>query len=219
LIWFRIGVALYALIVGVLALWILVTEIIRPAVPYFPTEARDAKAFAIGRSAALGAARFGLIRGELWTEAALTQAVPAVFDPDPRTSRSNLADIRNTLEHAAKSAPHDPRNWLMLAAFDSRLEARPQESAENLKLAYYTGANEFVLSPLRLAVAAQLDWAEELQTFVQLEIEQIIMRHPELKPAIAAAYQSAKPQAQKFIETTLQQADPELLASLTHPPR
>ena len=120
---------------------------------------------------------------------------------------------REVAHRALTLAPYDARVWLVLAGIDSRLG---QKFAASLRMSYYTGANEAKLIPwrLHLAVNSQALAERDFQELVRHEIRTIITRKPELKPAILAAYRDASPTGRQFLEETLEESDPTLLATL-----
>lgn len=214
----RAALGALALLIGAGAVWTLAAQIISPGLPYFPTDSRTVQAFSDARASASAAAAVGMARGDLATTAAVAQAAPLLFSPPEASSnaatRAGTETARRAAERAVRSAPHDARNWLVLAGLAARSSAPDSNAADLLKLSYYTGPNEFSLAPLRLLTAAAMAWDEELQSFVQLEIERIVLQRPDLKPAIVAAYRAAKPEARQFIEGTLKPVDPALLSTL-----
>jgi hypothetical protein len=81
-----------------------------------------------------------------------------------------------------------------------------------LKLSYYTNPNDYDLAPRRLSVAARLNPDQELQDAMQAEIQAIILKRPDLRDAIAAAYKDANGLSRQVFEATLEEADPAFLA-------
>lgn len=83
-------------------------------------------------------------------------------------------------------------------------------------MSYYTGTNETELIPFRLLLAVRSNAIADLdfQQLVRHDIRTIVTRKLELKPAILTAYQNAFPNGQKFLEETLEEIDPSLLAKL-----
>ena len=67
---FRVTVLAFACVLGGLAGWILAAEIVRPAGIEFATDAQSAASMYERRNAAVMAAQIGLVRGDLWSEAA-----------------------------------------------------------------------------------------------------------------------------------------------------
>jgi hypothetical protein len=213
----------FAALIGIVALWIVAAELIAPRTTYFPSSRNEAEALYAVRGSAAAAAEVGLVRGDLWTPAAFTSAAQLLFAPTgsspAQTSHAEIENMRATADRAAKLSPHDSRIWLMLAGLDFRLGGNNPKAAEALKLSYYTGPNELSLTPLRLLLSVQSDAIsdEELQSFVVLELQRVVMQRPDLKPAIAQAYKNALPKGREVIEATLEQADPNFLATIAVP--
>jgi hypothetical protein len=217
--WLRTSLSILAGVLGVAAIWTLGADMLSPRLPYFPADAKEAAIFSDARGFAVGAANIGRIRGDLWTAAAVAEAAPLLFaEHTGADNKDALQQARDTASRAAYLSPHDSRNWLLLADLDSRLEQSSPKATEALKLSYYTAPNEFALAPLRLAVAARVSQDEELQGLVQSEIQRILLKRPNLKPAIASAYRSAIPASRAIFEATLKDADPAFLATLASTP-
>lgn len=219
--WFlglRLLLGALAVLVGAGGIWTVAAQVVRPALPFFPTDSRTVQSFADARGSAAAAASIGRMRGDLATIAAVAGAAPLLFAPPDAppgsAARTGIEAAGRAAARAAQLAPHDARNWLVLAGLAARSPAAGGNAADLLKLSYYTGPNEFSLAPLRLLTATAMPWDEELQSFVQLEIERIVLLRPDLKPAIVAAYRAAKPEARQFIEGTLKPVDPALLSTL-----
>ena len=68
---FRVALLLFAVLLGGQSIWILTAEILRPSSFELPTTAQAAVTSA-DRNAAARAASFGVVRGDLWAEYALT---------------------------------------------------------------------------------------------------------------------------------------------------
>ena len=66
----RVAVFALACVLGSLAAWILAAEVLRPSTIVFATDAQSAVSNYAQRDAAITAARIGLVRGDLWSEAA-----------------------------------------------------------------------------------------------------------------------------------------------------
>jgi len=214
--WLRLGTAILAGILSMSSMWILSVEFIGPTLPFFPTDAATAEAVAAHRNAAGVAARVGLIRGNLWTDYAMTLApnlAGELRDKD-RNSVAALDSTRSAAVRAVELAPHDARAWLLIAKVDS--QSPNHNPAGPLKMSYYTGPNELPLIPLRIDIATRSDaiMDPELQILVGGEIRTIITQRPDLKPLIIAAYRSALPEGRRFIESQVGELDPDLLASI-----
>ena len=216
---FRSIVLVFAFVLGCQATWILAAEIFRPSLPDFPANRQAAATAAAKRNEATLAASFGFIRGDLWAECALTYL--DMFWSDDRDSAS--AQFPTTIERAREAAdralvfaPHDARVWLVLASIDSRFDWLNRNMAADLRMSYYTGTNETDLIPLRLLLAVRSSALadRDFQQLVRHDVSTIVTRRPALKPAILAAYRDALPIGQQFLEETLAEIDPALLARL-----
>ena len=101
---------------------------------------------------------FGLVRGDLWIDAAIANAAPLLFklpgNPANDVSQSEAEHVRALADRGARLAPLDPRVWLVLASLNSRPGGNNRKAVEALKLSYYTGPNAPALMPLRLLLAA-----------------------------------------------------------------
>ena len=204
---------------GCQATWILTAELSRPSSFGFPRTAQAAAAASANRNAAALAASFGLFRGDLLAEYAITY-LNLIWRDEPNTESAQafktVLKAREVVDHALALSPHDARIWLVLAGIDTRFNSLNQKPAAALQMSYYTGANETELIPLRLilAVNSQALADEDFQQLVRHDIRIIVTRNPKLEPAIVAAYRNALPPGRKFLEETLEEIDPALLARL-----
>lgn len=223
LFWLRTSAFSLAGLIGLAALWTLAAELFSPRIAYFPADSKEAVVFDAAQPSSARAAHIAGIRGDLWAAAAVTEAAPVLFtppnDPPSGASQAKIESAETAALHAAKLSPHDSRVWLVLADLQSRRSPPSPKAAEALKLSYYTGPNEFSLAPVRLSVAARVTADEELQGQVQLEIQRIILKRPDLKGAIATAYKAANPQSRQIFEAALEEADPNFLATIAPPPK
>jgi hypothetical protein len=218
---FRGSLAAFALVLGCQGIWLLIPAFFRPTPSAFPINVQAAAGEAVDRSAANLAASVGAIRGDLWAQSALTyldlfwkdnSGPPEVNPPNTET----LERAQNAIDWALRLSPHDARVWLLQASRDAQSEGLAQRAAAALRMSYYTGANEIELIPLRLSLAVRSEAVndEEFRQLMRHDIRVITSRAPQLKPAILAAYRDASPSGQHFIEDTLQEMDPTLLATL-----
>jgi hypothetical protein len=216
---FRGTVLVFAFVLGCQAMWILAAEIFRPTSPGFPVNAQAAAAAATNRNDATLAASFGFIRGDLWAECALTY-FDTFWGGDLGSLNARVPNkieqAREVADRALAFAPHDARIWLVIASIDARFDWLNPNMAADLRMSYYTGANEIDLIPLRLILAVRSGALadRDFQQLVRHDISTIVTRKPELKPAILAAYHDALPIGQQFLEETLAEIDPALLARL-----
>ncbi len=233
----RIGIAVFSALLGLAAFWTLVPELLKPRLPYFPINAGQVPEFQAARGAAASATYAGWGRGDLWVTLALAEVAPVMFEAGNRSSASgsNVAqassgsvtqamlksanEARSALLHAAKLSPHDARIWTLWSYLESRSPNADAKAAEALKLAYYTAPNEFSLAPLRLSVAGRLQTDDELKGLIQAEIQAIVLKRPDLKPAIATAYETARPAGRELFEASLIEIDPRFLDTIAPSPQ
>ena len=221
----RMFVGALAASLGILALWILIGELTSPRLSYFPSSPHEAYAMYTVRGSAVTAAEIDMVRGELWTIAAMTTATPLLFgapgSSSEQASQAEVENMRAIANRAARLSPHDSRIWLVLTGLDFRVDRNNPRGTETLKLSYYTGPNEISLMPLRLLLAVRSNaiFDEEVQSLVPLDIQRIITQRPDLKPAIERAYKNALPKGHEIIAAALKKADPGFLATIAVPQR
>ncbi|MGP0094495.1 MAG: hypothetical protein ACLPKB_31800 [Xanthobacteraceae bacterium] len=201
-----------------LAIWLMLAEIIRPQLPSVPADATSAPLAAAERGRATWAARFGMVRGDLWTECALTYT-DLLWPESPTGGREQSETIGQALTYAQRAlrySPHDARAWLLVASYDSISEKAKSASVAALKMSYYTAPNQAELTPLRLWVSLWTRAIEdgEIREMVGREIRTVITYRPELKPVIGAAYRLAPPPGRRVIEATLAELDPKFLSDI-----
>ena len=71
-LWLRTAIFTFAMVLGLQAAWILATELSRRATIIDPASVEEGTADSPYQIAASRAARFGLVRGDLWAESALS---------------------------------------------------------------------------------------------------------------------------------------------------
>jgi hypothetical protein len=191
--WFRSLVFIFAFVLACQAFWILAAEFSRPPAIAFSTDPETVADATVNRSAAHLAARFGIIRGDLWAEDALTYS--DVLRQDERNStvaKDSIAieQARKVAERTLAFAPHDARIWLVLASIDSRFDWLNGKASAALRNSYYTGANEIALIPVRLVLSLSLPVISDsdFQQLVRHDLRTIVTRKPEMKSAIVKAY-------------------------------
>ena len=152
---FRIAVFTVACVLGGLAVWILVTEILRPPGIKFTSDSRSAELMYERRDAAMKAAKFGVVRGDLWSEAAFAYGniVLAQGGKAPNADPMLLERARAVTELALARAPHNSRLWLLLAANSFGFAGFSEKVSASLRMSYYTGSNILSVLPERLLLA------------------------------------------------------------------
>jgi hypothetical protein len=212
---FRGTVLVFAFVLGCQAAWILVAEFFRPPHSDFFATQQTAAVAATDQNGAALAASIGLIRGDLWSEVALTYLDRFLTD-NRYSTNAQIEQAREVADRALAIAPHNAGVWLVLASINSRFDWLNHKAAAALRMSYYTGANETELIPLRLllAVRSVALGDSDFQQLMRHDIRTVITRKPELKPAIVAAYRDAAPIGRQLIEDTLEEIDLPLLARL-----
>jgi len=217
-LWLRTAIFTFAIVLGLQAGWILATELSRRATIIDSASVEEGAADSPYQRAASRAARFGLVRGDLWAESALSfvNLSPTGFSGRIDLSRSETVEkVRTNAEQALRYSPHDARIWLVLATLDSQFNPRDSRVAALLRMSYYTGANEIELTPLRLLVLARSDALtnDDLKQLVYRDIRNVITRAPQLKYTIITAYREASPVGRGLLNQILAELDPTLLSS------
>lgn len=217
--WFRDTMLVLAFVLACQAFWILSAEFYRPSSVGLSISSQSAALRTANRGDAHLAALIGYIRGDLWAEDLLTYPSAYQLHEKDNSSTNNSPpneQIRYIAERALSFAPHDSRTWLVLANIDSRFDWLNKKASNDLRMSYYTGANEIELIPMRLSLAVNFSVISDMdfQQLVRHDIRTVVTRKPELKPAVLDAYRYALPVGQQFIEETLKELDPTLLSTL-----
>lgn len=208
-----------AFVLACQAFWILAAEFYRPSSIGSSISSQSAALRTANRNDAHLAALIGYIRGDLWAEDLLTYSSAFRLNETDNSTNNNspaIEQVRDIAERALSFAPHNSRTWLTLANINSRYDWLSKQASNELRMSYYTGANEIELIPLRLslAVSSSVISDADFQLLVRHDIRTALTRKPELKTAILDAYRNALPEGQHFIEQTLKDMDPTLLSTL-----
>ena len=212
---FRLATQVITVVLAVQCVWLLLTELSLPGIDRLPTDAQAAAAATTHRNDAIWTAWMGAIRGDLWADAAFTRADLLWASRDGSSAQNSaLEKTRTELDRALGRAPHISDAWLLLAGLDARFQVPQVNSSEILKMAYYTGASERTVIPLRLRIAAQLDRLDdiELQQFVGRDLRLLFAAQHEA--AIAEAYADATPAGRHLIEQAVGELNPAYLTTL-----
>jgi hypothetical protein len=199
-----------------LAAWILAAEVVRPNAIIFTTDPASAGPIYAKRDAAVTAARVGLVRGDLWSEAAFASGSMLWSQENNKLNGPQVERARSVTETAIAYAPHDSRLWLLLAAEYFRLGGPNERSTVALKMSYYTGSNMLAVLPKRLELALQGPALEddEFRELVRHDLRIAISHKPQLTMALVEAYKGAPSSGRQFMETTLAELDPSVLESI-----
>lgn len=212
----RVAVFGLACVLGSLATWILAAEALRSTTIVFATDAQSAASNYAQRGAAIRAARVGLVRGDLWSEAAFAYG-GMLWDQGKTTPNADVPPFDQTqelTERAITYAPHDSRLWLFLAINYFRFDWLNERASASLRMSYYTGSNLMTVVPQRLVLAIQSRALEDgdFQELVRHDIRIAVTHKSELMPALVAAYNNAPLPGRQFIEKALAEFDPGALA-------
>jgi hypothetical protein len=216
---FRAAFLGFAFVLACQAMWVLLAEAYRPVRSVFPADPQTAAAESAGRNAAALAATLAFVRGDLWAECAITYL--GLFWNEDRGGGNleipaSIERVSDITERALALSPHDAGTWLVLASIDLRFDWLNRRAGAALRMSYYTGANETELIPLRLWLAVRSDAIgdPDFQQLVSHDIRVVATREPALEPVILTAYRGALPSARRFLEETLEEIDPNLLAKI-----
>jgi hypothetical protein len=83
-------------------------------------------------------------------------------------------------------------------------------------MSYYTGPNELSLLPLRLFIATHSNALadSDMPGLVRRDVRMILTRWPDLRPALAAAYKDAVPDAKRLLDSAVTETDPAFLRAM-----
>src|ERR1700751_78182 len=132
---FRMAIVAFAAVSGLLAFWILATQLSITGVYKLPTTIDTSAAAKIHRRDTALAAALGIVRGDLWAQRAVTYSDLFWASSDDALAADAA---RRHLEEAVTYAPHRSDVWLILAAVGSRLGWRKPDPVAALKMAFYT---------------------------------------------------------------------------------
>jgi hypothetical protein len=204
-----------AAMVALFSVWLIPPELIRRSPPTFPANAAAARTAAEDRTRSVVAASIAQIRGDLWTEAAVSAAAPIGFSLalTGSSAAKSETDDRPIFEHAVRWSPADSRAWLAFAAANLGGGAAELSVTELLKLSYLTGPNEIDLVPMRLVVVARGNALEDadVRQFAHHDLENVLQHAPDLRPAIVEAYRRGSPAGRQFIAAAVSEIDPAFL--------
>jgi hypothetical protein len=211
---FRVWLLGFGLFLGLCGLWLLVPALLQPKTIGLPQDRATAAAANASQSQILRAAEMGMIRGDLWAQAAFADSILLWRDrqaPLDKATAAKLARMRSTMETALTFAPVNGPGWLFLALLPASTSADNRVAAF-LELAYFTAPNALELAPLRIerAAASSALAEKEIQEFVKTDIRKILAYRPNMKSAIVTAYRNAWPQNQPLFEALVTDADPVL---------
>jgi hypothetical protein len=209
----------FALVLGLLSVWLIAAEATRPKLPFFPKNGAEAKASTMHRSVAATAAWIGWPRGGLWVDYAITinAALLANFE-DGITDKADhpAQNAFAASETAARLDPSDARVWLLLASANEQSASNSSRALAQLKMSYYTSPYSEHLFPLRIQIVARstAPFDDELSSFIDYELGMIVRDEPALKQTIGLAFRSASPAGRQFLAASMGKHDQKFLSKL-----
>ncbi|MGO9673102.1 MAG: hypothetical protein ACLPSF_02855 [Methylocella sp.] len=208
---------------GVLALggvWMLLSALLAPPTVALPFDRDSAAAAAANRDHAVAAARLGVVRGDLYAQAAYSDAPLLWLDRAHGLGAANAAEVRaarTNAETALALAPINGSAWLFLAALPpASARTMNANSLAALQMSYLTAPDDLALARPRIerALASGIPIDKDLQAFLKGDLREILARRPLETPAILAAYKAASPQNQAIFEALAAEVDPDFAQSV-----
>lgn len=208
----RLVLLVFGVVLGLSGFWMLLPELLRPKSIGLTFDRAGAEMAAAHRAGGVLAAEIGAIRGDLWAEAAFTNA-PMAADRSKsleRTHSDQLARAKAEAETALALAPVNGAVWLFLAKLPAASPEGENRVLTLLEMSYFTAPSSLDLAPWRLERAATSSaFADkDFQAFIKSDIRGILDRGPEYRQAILAAYRNAWPQNQPIFESLVAAVDP-----------
>jgi hypothetical protein len=210
----RLSLLFFAGFLGLAGVWLLVSALLVPQAIALPLDKESAAAAGAYRSSAVWAARLGVIRGDLYKQAAFAAADLVWVDPARSSDPVNAARLQRARSNGATALSLAPVNgavWLLLA----ELPAPPSKAAEAsataaLQMSYLTAPTDpgLALPRLQRALAFSTPLDKDLQEFVKGDLRHLLLNSPRQYPAIVAAYKAASPQNQAILEALAAEVDP-----------
>lgn len=209
---FHGGLFVLAAFLGTAGLWVLVGDLLRLGPIGFPPD----RASVTGGTVAAGAYRIaqrGMIRGDLWADAAFAEAAALArlerSGPPDRAMVEQLGRARGAMEMSLALAPIDAEGWLLLATLPLPSGGVDPRIASLLKMAYLTAQNDVALAPRRVerAAASSALPDPEIQDFVKTDIRRLVAGTPQQKAALAAAYRNSLPENRARFEALVADID------------
>jgi hypothetical protein len=213
---FRKILMVFAIALGIAGAWTLICELARPPRIGFPVD-QNYQAAADQRWRAALAARVGAFRGDLWAELFFSFANSILIRSGQDIGAiETMNEALPAARRALRNAPFRSEVWLLLAEMATDYELQAPNAATALTMSYYTAPYHPALTPLRLSVAMRGNAVRDggLTQLVEQDLQAILTRRPELRPAVIAAYATASAEGRHLIESVIEEADPSFLTRL-----
>jgi hypothetical protein len=216
----RMGLLGLGVVLALGGTWVLLGALLAPETVALPLDRDAAAAAPAHRGRAIAAARLGVIRGDLYAQAAYSDAGLLWLDPAHGLDAASAAEVqaaRSNAETALALAPVNGSAWLFLAALPPA-SAKPAgaNGLIALQMSYLTAPDDAALARPRIerALASGVPIDRDLQEFMKGDLREILARQPLQKPAILAAYKAASPQNQAIFEALAAEMDPDFAQSV-----
>ena len=206
----------FAIILGIAGGWTLICELARAPRIGFPFD-QNYQAAAEQRWKATLAAQLGMVRGDLWAELFFSFANSILIRSGPDFGAiETLNEALPAARRALVYAPLRSEVWLLLAEMAKDYELQTPSAVTALTMSYYTAPYDQALTPLRLSGATRGNAVRdaELRQLVEQDLQTILARKPNLRPAVVAAYATASAEGKHLIESVVQETDPSFLMQL-----
>lgn len=209
---FQGGLFVLAAFLGTAGLWLLLGDLLRAGPIGFPPDRPSVTPGKVAAGAYRVAQR-GMIRGDLWADAAFADAaalaLPERSGPLDRASAVRLDRARSAMETSLSLAPIDAGGWLLLATLPLPSGGVDRRVASLLKMAYLTAQNDIALAPRRVerAAASSALSDPEIQEFVKADIRRLLAGTPEQRSTLVTAYRNSLPENRAPLESLVADVD------------
>jgi hypothetical protein len=158
-------------------------------------------------------------RSDLESNHALILALQTLQSGSERSTPEESARNAGTQARAKQTlsvAPYHPELWLALALLKARKNPRDPMLIEALKMSYFTAPNDARLMAVRLDLATSSNALADpdVRELARGDVRLILLRRPELRPAVASAYRRASTLGKAFLDDAIRSIDPSFLAAL-----
>jgi hypothetical protein len=215
---FRIGLVALGLVIGVFTLASTFAELTSQERPPFPS---DPVKFSSPSAAAVPSwlEAVSPLRSDLESNHTLIVALQAVQSGTDRPAADQSArnvDAQARTKRLLSVAPYHADLWLALALLQAQHNPRDPLLVESLKVAYFIAPNDARLMAVRLDTATRFNALADpdVKEFARGDVRLMVMRQPELRPAVISAYRRASSLGKAFLEEAVQSTDPSFLPTL-----
>jgi len=215
---FRGALLALGFVLGTAGMWLLLGDLLRLGPIGFPPDRATSVSPGKAAADAYQVAQRGMIRGDLWADAAFAEAAallwpersaPADRAQLDRTQTERLDRARGAMETSLALAPINAKGWLLLATLPAPPGSAQARVASLLKMAYFTAPNDVSLAPRRVQAAAMSSALSdpEVQDFVKSDIRLLLAGTPQQRGMIAPAYRTSLPENRARLETLVADID------------